>query len=177
MLFFHSSISAGDFNSGFIHPLTGLDHLMAMLSIGIISTLMKKYDIYWLPAFFVTSMLVGGILGYFQVPIYFTEQMIALSVIILGTCILIVRQFNMINIIYTITILFGIAYGYAHGIEMPFAAKPISYFMGSLSATILIHISGILIGYGSEKWSGGYIAKAAAFIFIVYGIKLGFSFI
>ena len=83
----------------------------------------------------------------------------------------------MINIIYAITILFGIAHGYAHGIEMPFAAKPISYFGGSLSATILIHIAGIFVGYSSEKWSGGYIAKAAAIIFIVFGIKLGLSFI
>jgi urease accessory protein len=153
-LFFHTNISNGLYVDGFMHPISGIDHLLAMISVGIVSTLLLRKHIYLLPLAFVSSMLVGGVIGYMQLPYYFTELIICISVLVLGVCIYKVSHNSNPYLIYFITILFGSAHGYAHGIEMPYAAQPIHYFLGFGTATILIHVIGIFIGLFFESSDG-----------------------
>lgn len=168
----HSSITSGNLVDGFMHPINGLDHLLAMLSVGMVSALLPRKHLYLIPLAFVCSMIVGGVFGFSQIPIYFTEIIISLSVIILGLLIIIIRKGIHPGFIYTITIIFGMAHGYAHGIEMPFASNAFSYVTGFALATSLVHLSGIGITMLVEKVMNGNLLKGLAAVIVVIGFWL-----
>ena len=142
----HSEHEAKSFMSGFMHPLLGPDHLLAMLSVGIISALIGGRAIFWVPAAFVTSMLLGGTLGATGVAFPFIEIGIALSVLLLGVGIAMPRQFPTWLTMAAVG-LFGSMHGNAHGVEMPQAAVPVFYSLGFVISTSLIHVAGVGVGF------------------------------
>lgn len=175
MMFFslHASFTEGGFKDGILHPVTGLDHLLAMLSVGIISNMLSRKNLYFLPLAFVLSMVIGGILGFLQVPVYFTEMAIGLSVIMLGILIFIANKTTPPLIIYLFTSIFGIAHGYAHGIEMPYSSHAVNYISGFAIATSLVHVCGIYISIFTEKIMEGKLIKGYA----LFTAIIGFYFI
>lgn len=164
----HSTADMGSgFMAGFTHPLFGLDHLLAMLAVGIVSTQLKhKYAIWTLPATFVGVMLVGGLIGTSGYKAQGVEVGIALSVVVLGTSIFFGSRLP-VAVIYGFVAFFALCHGYAHGAEMPEQAEALMFALGFMLATTIIHLAGVSIGLfatkitqGSEylRFAGGVIA-------------------
>jgi len=153
--FAHGTEGSG-FYDGLTHPIKGMDHLLAMLSVGILSTQIGKRHIWAVPAMFVTIMLLGGAIGMVNNSISkdAIEYGIIMSVITLGLVIAMDGKLPTL-LIYLFVALFGFFHGYAHGQEIPSLAQPQYYAGGFVVSTIMIHIVGVIIGYiyavGNEK--------------------------
>ncbi|WMB72663.1 HupE/UreJ family protein [Shewanella oncorhynchi] len=149
----HEIHSGGGFMSGFNHPVLGFDHLLAMLSVGMLSTQLGGRAIWTVPLAFVTFMLVGGILGLYAIAVPFVEIGIALSVLLLGLAIAFDRQIPLLFAMAFVGV-FAIFHGHAHGAEMPELASPVLYALGFLFGTAVIHLGGVMIGIGMQRMTG-----------------------
>lgn len=149
----HEIHSGGGFMSGFNHPVLGFDHLLAMLSVGMLSTQLGGRAIWTVPLAFVTFMLVGGILGLYAIAVPFVEIGIALSVLLLGLAIAFDRQIPLLFAMAFVGV-FAIFHGHAHGAEMPALASPVLYALGFLFGTAVIHLGGVMIGLGMQRMTG-----------------------
>ncbi|NJN37470.1 MAG: HupE/UreJ family protein [Acaryochloridaceae cyanobacterium CSU_3_4] len=141
----HSEGHSAGFMHGFTHPLGGLDHLAAMVAVGLWATQMGRRAIWAVPLTFVLVMVLGGFLGTAGLAIPFVEQGIAYSVLVLGVLIAAMIRVP-IAVSATIVGLFAIFHGYAHGAEMPPTASGVAYGLGFAVATALIHLNGIGLG-------------------------------
>jgi urease accessory protein len=139
--------------SGFLHPITGLDHLVAMVAVGLWGAQLGAPAIWLLPITFPLVMAFGGLLGLAKVGLPFTEQAVALSAVMLGGLILL-RVRPPLWIAALVVAYFAIFHGYAHGLELPHAADPLAYGAGFVIATGLLHLCGILIGT-LIRWPAG----------------------
>ena len=137
------NIPLGGFLVGLLHPVLGFDHLLAMLSVGILSAQIGGKAIWTVPATFVGVMALGGLLGLTGLNLTATEIGIAISVILLGLAIALERRLPILIAMLGVGF-FAIFHGYAHGAEMPDTAQPVLYAFGFLTGTILIHIAGVL---------------------------------
>jgi urease accessory protein len=135
----------GGWAAGFMHPLSGIDHLLAMIAVGLWGAFLGRPLIYVLPVVFPTMMVVGAVLGMFAVPLPPVQIGIALSVLMLGSCIALAIS-PPIWAACLVVALFAIFHGDAHGKELPSAADPVSYSAGFVLATGLLHVSGIALG-------------------------------
>jgi len=144
--FAHTSegVSLG-LESGFLHPLTGLDHLVAMVAVGLWGAQLGQPAIWLLPITFPLIMAFGGLVGLSGVNLPYVEQAVALSGAALGTLIAF-RARPPLWIAAVVVGAFAIFHGYAHGRELPHAANPLAYGVGFVVATGLLHLCGILIG-------------------------------
>jgi urease accessory protein len=144
---------AGGFVPGFMHPLTGLDHLLAMVCVGLWGAFLGPPLIQTLPIVFPAMMVGGAVLAMFSVPLPPVEAGIALSVLVLGFCIAF-RFAAPVWVASVIVACFAIFHGYAHGKELPSAADPVGYSMGFVLATGLLHVAGIGLGFLSDRPGG-----------------------
>lgn len=131
--------------SGFLHPLTGLDHLIAMVAVGIWGAQLGAPAIWVLPITFPLVMAFGGVLGVLGVPLPLPEVVIALSAVVLG-CAVAGRLRLPFAAAAVVVGIFAIFHGHAHGTELPGAANPLAYGVGFVVATGLLHLCGIVIG-------------------------------
>ena len=136
---------SGGWAAGFMHPLSGIDHLLAMIAVGLWGAFLGRPLIYVLPVVFPTMMVVGAVLGMFAVPLPPVQIGIALSVLMLGSCVALAIS-PPIWAACLVVALFAIFHGDAHGKELPSAADPVSYSAGFVLATGLLHVSGIALG-------------------------------
>lgn len=132
---------------GFMHPVTGLDHVLAMVAVGILAALLGGRATWLVPASFVALAAAGGLLGVQGVPVPFVEFGISASVVLLGLAIALQAR---LPLGWTVGLvgLFGLYHGYAHGAEMPADASGFAYGAGFLAATAMLHIAGIGLGLG-----------------------------
>jgi len=150
----HSIQSGSGFTSGLTHPVFGFDHLLAMLSVGILSAQIGGRAIWTVPATFVLFVLIGGILGMNQVGVFSVESGIAVSVIALGLAILADKKIPLLLAMCGVA-LFGLFHGHAHGTEMPCYAQPVLYASGFILGTATIHLIGVAIGWlATRTWIG-----------------------
>jgi len=168
-----SQVPFGGFLAGLVHPVLGYDHLLAMLSVGIISAQIGGGAIWTVPATFVGVMAIGGMIGFTVLGFSFTELGIALSLILLGAVIALERRLSIKIAMLTVGI-FAIFHGYAHGSEVPTTSEPWLYALGFLTGTALIHIAGVVIGDISQHYQRGKLILRAggAAIFVI-----GFLFV
>jgi urease accessory protein len=143
----------GGFTSGFLHPLSGFDHLLAMVSVGLWGAFLGRPLIVALPVIFPTVMVVGAGLAMAGVPAPPTEIGIALSVLLLGAAIAAAWRAPMWAACVIVGV-FALFHGYAHGKELPSAADPIGYAVGFVLATGLLHVCGIGIGLINNRPGG-----------------------
>jgi len=136
---------AGGFISGFMHPIFGIDHLVAMVAVGLWGAQLGRPAIWVLPIAFPAVMAVGGFLGVIGVPLPMVEVGVASSAIILGLSIAFVMTPSL-TVAGLIVAAFAIFHGHAHGMELPDAANPLAYGVGFVLATGLLHLTGIVIG-------------------------------
>lgn len=134
------------FSHGFMHPLTGIDHVLAMMMVGVFAWQLGGRAIWLVPSTFVLVMAVGGALGVAGIGVPFVEVGIALSVIVLGASVAF-RVKAPVAIAMAVVGLFAIFHGHAHGSEMPENAAGMAYGLGFMIATASLHLGGLGLGF------------------------------
>ena len=127
--------------SGLLHPLTGLDHALAMVAVGAWSAQLGGRTIYVVPACFVLLMLLGGVAGWAGMAGGNLESLIALSVLLLGLAVAFDRRLSVLPAGVAVGI-FGFCHGVAHGTEMPQAGNSTAFMAGFLVTTAGLHLVG-----------------------------------
>lgn len=157
----------GGFASGLLHPVTGWDHVIAMVAVGLWGAFLGRPAIWVLPVVFPLVMAFGGALGVLGVPVPQVETGIALSAVVLG---LLVAGAARLPLIWAGVIvgLFAIFHGHAHGTELPAAANPFAYALGFVIATGLLHVVGIMFGL-LTRWQNGQLAVRAGGLAVAAG--------
>lgn len=175
LAFAHTGVGgASGFAHGFSHPMSGLDHLLAMVMVGVLAWQIGGRATWLLPSTFVLVMAFGGALGVGGISVPFVETGIALSVVVLGAIVAFGIQAP-VAIASGLVGLFAVFHGHAHGSEMPAAAGAFSYASGFMIATALLHVAGLALGYLVGKLGnsrGPLFARAAGGIATVAGIGL-----
>jgi len=159
------------FLTGFLHPLGGLDHLLAMLAVGMWGAQLGNPAIWVLPVAFPMVMAFGGVAAIIGVPLPAVELGIALSVIALGSMIGLDQR----PPLWAASILvafFAVFHGHAHGAELPGQTSAVAYSAGFVIATGLIHLSGIGIGFVSRLPRGMGLLRAGGAAIAVVGVFL-----
>jgi urease accessory protein len=159
----------GGFESGFMHPFSGIDHLLAMVSVGLWGAFLGRPLIYVLPVIFPAMMVAGAIMGMFALPLPPVEIGIALSVLVLGGCIALPVKAPVWAACIVVGI-FALFHGYAHGKELPSAADPVAYSVGFVLATGLLHVSGICLGLLNDLRRGIVVTRSMGGIIAVVGV-------
>ena len=167
----HSLVSSySGFGSGFSHPMLGFDHFLAMFGVGVWGAQMGGRKIWSLPMSFPLIMCVGALIAISNIFVFiFVEQIIALSVIVLGFIIFIKWSPNELIAILVISI-FALFHGYAHGVELPRANDPISFIIGFVLSTGLIHLFGIGTGYFCDKFYTGKLSRIIGILITITGL-------
>ena len=150
----------GGFIAGFLHPLSGLDHLLAMVSVGLWGAFLGRPLVYALPMVFPTAMALGGAVGMAGVALPPVELGIAASVLILGMMILFAVRAP-VAVACLVVGMFALFHGYAHGAELPSAADPVGYSAGFVLCTGLLHLAGIALGLLRALPAGTLALRAA----------------
>ena len=132
--------------AGLLQPVTGLDHLLAMLAVGILSVRMGGANIWRIPAAFVAAVAAGAWAGSHNWPAPAYEAVIAWSVLVLGLAIVCEDARRVVGVVLLCVVLFGLCHGYAHGAALPAGASSVFYATGFLISTVFIHVVGLFIG-------------------------------
>jgi urease accessory protein len=133
------------FVHGFAHPFGGLDHVLAMVAVGLFAAHLGGRALWLVPLSFLTMMALGGALGLAGFPLPYGEIAIALSVIVLGLAVAL-RIGAPTLAAMALVGFFAIFHGFAHGSEMSAAGSPYAYALGFIAATALLHALGIAFG-------------------------------
>ncbi|MCS6958814.1 MAG: HupE/UreJ family protein [Pseudanabaenaceae cyanobacterium SKYGB_i_bin29] len=149
----HAHVDAGEtsgFLAGLLHPLTGLDHIVAMVAIGLWAIQIGGRAIWTVPLAFVVTMAIGGTLGMLGVPFPGIEVGIVASDLLLGLAILFAPPLPLL-VSGGVAAFLALFHGYAHGTEMAPGSPALLYSLGFLLSTIGLHLAGILAGYGIKQ--------------------------
>ena len=141
------------FLTGFRHPISGLDHVLAMVAVGLWGAQLGAPAIWLLPVAFPMVMAVGGTLGLMGVPLPGVEYGVALSAILLGAAVMFELR-PPLTMAALLVGFFAIFHGHAHGTELPAGQSALLYSMGFVIATGCLHALGIGIGT-VHRWSWG----------------------
>ncbi len=133
------------FDNGLFHPLTGLDHICAMIAVGLWAAQRGGRALWLVPLTFVSVMAFGGALGMSGIALPFVETGIVASVLILGVLIAAAVRLPLMASAAMVG-LFALFHGFAHGAEMPDTASGLVYGIGFIAATAILHLCGIGLG-------------------------------
>ena len=172
--FAHADIGGSGFSHGFLHPWSGLDHVLAMVMVGLLAFRLGGRAVWLVPASFILVMIMGGLLGMGGVSVPFVELGIALSVVVLGVAAALEVKAPVAAAMGLVG-LFAIFHGHAHGAEMPVLADGLSYGGGFVLATALLHGAGLGLGYllglGGRRY-GSMMSRAAGGLAAVAGMGI-----
>lgn len=160
--------------AGYLHPLTGLDHLLAMLAVGIWGATLGAPLIWMLPVAFPLMMVVGGVLAIVGLPLPFVELGVALSVVALGLSIAL-RWKAPLSAAVAIVAFFGLLHGYAHGSELPGSVAPAAYAAGFVVSTGMLHLAGIALGLLEKNKLGAQAMRVAGAAMALAGLWIVLS--
>ena len=168
--FAHPGHDVSGFAAGLMHPFSGLDHLLAMVAVGLWAAQGGGHKVWLLPASFMTMLAAGAGIAMQWQALPLVEAGIAVSVLALGLLVALSLQLPA-ALSVSITALFGLLHGYAHGIELPASAAPAEYALGFLAATATLHLGGITLGIATRRnyamlsrLLGGAIALSGAYL-------------
>ncbi len=150
----------GGFVAGFLHPLSGLDHGVAMVAVGLWGAVLGPPALWVLPVAFPLVMAFGGLLGMLGVPIPGVEVGIALSGLAMGVLVLFELRLPL-WLAALIVGSFAIFHGHAHGAELPAGGHALLFSLAFVIATGLLHLLGILLGE-TRRWPRGRAVVRAA---------------
>ncbi len=159
----------GGFMNGFMHPILGFDHVTAMVAVGILGAFLGRPAIWILPVVFPLVMAFGGILGIVGIQIPHIETGIAVSSIVLGLIIALALKMPL-WIAAILVAAFSIFHGHAHGTELPTSVNPLSYSVGFVISTGLLHLAGIAIGELIRWPAGVVIARVIGGVIALAGV-------
>ena len=166
----------GGFVGGFMHPLTGLDHVAAMVAVGLWGAYLGAPAMWLLPVTFPVVMAFGGALGILGVPLPGVEFCIALSAIMLGLAVAAAAR-PPLWVAGVMVGFFAIFHGHAHGTELPHAANPFTYAVGFVVATGLLHLGGISLGLLTRWPWGKTVVRAGGGVIALLGFCFLFGII
>ena len=138
------------FGQGFLHPVTGPDHLVAMVAVGLLSGVLGGRAVFTVPALFVAYLLFGGVAGFLGFELLGVEWVILASLLGLGAVLAGGARPDK-RIVVTAVSLFGFAHGNAHGLELPLAASPAGYAAGFVLASATCHLAGVLLAHVATR--------------------------
>ena len=146
----HPGHGAMGFAPGFMHPFSGVDHIIAMISVGFFAATLGGKARFAVPATFVAMMAAGGAWGMAAMPLPFVEIGIMTSVVVLvGVAVL--RWNASLYAAMTLCGFFAVFHGFAHGAEMPTEAAGLTYAAGFIVATALLHGVGLAVGMFASR--------------------------
>jgi urease accessory protein len=155
--------------AGFMHPILGLDHVLAIVAVGLLAVQLGGKAIWALPATFIGAMVVGGAAGMWGVALPLVEMAILASVAIFGIAVATGRKLPL-PVAMVVVGFFAIFHGHAHGTELPAVVSPALYAVGFVVGTALLLMTGVAGGLLARRgldrdwlvrWAGGAIAAAA----------------
>ena len=147
---------------GLMHPLSGWDHVLAMVAVGIWAAQLGTPAVRALPFAFPLLMAVGGFIGLRGIPLPGIESGIALSAVVLGAAVLL-RYRAPLKLAVPIVAFFGLLHGHAHGAELPPGQDAFVFSLGFIVGTGLLHATGIAFGLGCRRrWHGLALRGAGA---------------
>jgi urease accessory protein len=157
---------------GFMHPIGGLDHVLAMVAVGVFAFVLGGRALWLVPLSFVGMMAVGFLLGANGVTLPYAELMIALSSVVIGGVAALGRK---LPVVAAMALVGGFAafHGWAHGAEMPASTGALTYALGFMAATALLHVGGIAGSVAVATVAGRYgkaVAQVAGAVFALGGV-------
>lgn len=144
----HTGEGVGGLWSGVAHPILGLDHVFAMVTVGIVAAVLARPLA--VPGAFLGAMTLGGALGLAGISLPAGETAIALSVVALGAALVAGATFRADAALALVAVA-GLAHGHAHGLEAPTTAHPVVFVVGFLAATAALHASGVGAGMAVRR--------------------------
>jgi urease accessory protein len=165
----HTGGTGGGFVSGFSHPIGGLDHVIAMVAVGLWGAQLGKPSLWLLPIAFPLLMACGAALGLIGYPLPFVEIGIAISAMVLGLMVLIEAR-PPVTVSILIVAFFAIFHGHAHGTELPEGQSGLLYSIGFVVATGLLHAIGVGIGAIHHWKAGRLILRTAGGMVLIGGL-------
>lgn len=163
--------AGGGWSDGFAHPFSGIDHVVAMVAVGLWAAQNGRRALWLLPGFFAALMTLGAALAVAGVDLPGSEDGIALSVAVLGVLLAVAARPGLAAGVVVVG-LFGLVHGYAHGVEMPESATPVLYALGFLSATALLQLVGIALGLAAASRVGQRLLPIGAAAIAGIGVTL-----
>jgi urease accessory protein len=164
----HSHMS---FAEGLAHPFTGVDHMLAMVAVGLWASQIGGRALWLLPLTFPVVMAVGAALGVGGVELSWVEIGIAASVMVLGGVVALGLRPSLAVSVPLIG-LFALLHGYGHGVELPANASALSYGAGFIATTLVLHALGIGLGLGAGRIPVRFVARAAGGAIAALGVAL-----
>jgi len=164
----HSHMS---FTEGMLHPFSGLDHVLAMVAVGLWASQLGGRALWLLPLTFPAVMAVGAGLGLSGVTLPWVEIGIAGSVMVLGAVVALALRPSLAISIPLIGA-FALLHGYTHGIELPASASALSYGAGFIAATLVLHAVGIATGLIGGRLPVRFAARTTGGAIAVLGVML-----
>ena len=145
-----SGVPHMDFVTGLTHPLSGLDHILAMIAVGLWAAQSGGRAFWFVPLTFVLTMAIGGMLGFMGWSLPYVELGIASSVLMLGLLVAFAARLPL-TVSMALVGLFAIFHGHAHGAEMAIEASALWYSLGFMLATATLHASGLGIALAARQ--------------------------
>lgn len=162
--------AGGGFVTGFLHPIMGVDHLVAMVAVGLWGAFLGERALWILPIVFPSIMAVGAAFGIVGLEIPLVEFVIALSGVVLGALIAL-RVRAPLAIAMVLVGIFAIFHGYAHGVEMPEQISAITYSAGFVIGTGLLHLAGVAIGFATRLPRGELLVRGCGGVISAIGLS------
>ncbi|HET6387821.1 HupE/UreJ family protein [Hyphomicrobium sp.] len=153
------SANATAFITGLLHPLTGLDHVLAMVAVGLLAVRLGGRALWAVPASFVVAMIAGGTLPFAGVQLPMVEPAIASSVLVVGLLIAMQAKLPAASAALIVAS-FAVFHGYAHGAEMPVNASALQYALGFIAATAALHMTGMMAAMAANRSPSPHAHKA-----------------
>lgn len=170
----HPGHEVTGFAAGMLHPMTGMDHLLAMVAVGLWAGLAGNRPVWCWPAAFVVAMLAGGMIGMSGIALPAVESVIIASVIILGIATATGLKLQM-GLGAALIAGFGLAHGYAHGIEIPSGMSGFEFAAGFALATALLHGGGLGFALFARRLSVEKLARATGAMIALVGFGMIFA--
>jgi urease accessory protein len=163
-----------DLTHGFLHPLGGLDHVRAMIAVGLLAAQLGGRAFWLVPGAFVGTMTIAAVASWGMTPAPHVELGIAASVLMIGATVFL--QLGLpVSLAAAIAGVFAIFHGVAHGAEIPSTMSGIGYGLGFVAATVLLHAAGIGVGLLAQRLvnpMGAYAVRAVGACIAAVGVMM-----
>ncbi|RTE64720.1 HupE/UreJ family protein [Amphritea opalescens] len=172
----HTGHEVSGFFQGIAHPLTGADHLLVMLAVGLLAAGRSRVgglnrESIAIPAAFLFAMVGGTLLALAGVAVPFVEQGIVVSVMAAGVLLALAVRFSLV-MGAVVAASFALFHGLAHGAELPLAASPLGYIAGFMISTAALLMAGTKLGQLADSYSLGLISRIAGVAVAAFGIAV-----
>ncbi|WP_186493109.1 HupE/UreJ family protein [Synechococcus sp. BIOS-U3-1] len=160
---------AGSVMAGLLHPVTGIDHVVAMVAVGLWGAVLGAPAIWLLPVAFPMVMAFGGVMGLLDLPLPGVETGIALSALVLGVMVMLQQRLPL-ALAAGLVGLCALFHGYAHGVELPDGADALLFSLAFVGATGLLHLVGIGLGEARRLAWGHRLLQVVGAVIAVVGV-------